>query len=196
MSKPAITHGDTWRCFVGVPIGDELRDELTRYVDRLKQPPEARSVRWVDAAGMHLTLAFLGSLAPDTIPAITKSLRDVARGHEPFAVPTGGVGAFPSPRDMRVLWYGVDDPGGRLASLAADVASRLRLDAAPFRPHLTLARSIAGGRGHVSMATLVGAAGEPPHGQISVDRIQLYRSHLGKGPARYEVLGTAALGTK
>ncbi len=195
---PAVADGrepETWRCFVGVPIGEQLRDDLSNYVARLREPPEARSLRWSDAAGWHLTLAFLGTVAPDALPAIERGLTAVARGRAPFSAATGGVGAFPSPRDMRVLWYGVDDSAGRLAALATDLAAALGLPPTAFRAHLTLARSREGRRGQVLMATLAGAAGEPPRGEISVDRLELYRSHLGHGPARYEVLARAAIGS-
>lgn len=186
---------DAWRCFVGVPIGDRLRDELSSYVARLREPPEARSLRWSDPAGWHLTLAFLGTVPRDALPAIERGLTATARGRAPFSVATGGVGAFPSPHDMRVLWYGVDDSTGRLAALAIDLAGTLGLPPTAFRAHLTLARSRDGRRGQVLMATLAGAAGEPPRGEITVDRLELYRSHLGRGPARYEVLASALMGS-
>jgi 2'-5' RNA ligase len=186
---------ETWRCFVGVPIGDELRDALSSYVARLQQPPEARSLRWSDPAGWHLTLAFLGPVRPDALPAIEHALRVVTRRCAPFSTATGGVGAFPSPRDMRVLWYGVDDLGGRLAALATELVAALGLPPARFRAHLTLARSREGRRGQVLMATLAGGAGDPPRGELRVDALELYRSHLGDGPARYEVLARAAFGS-
>ena len=186
---------DAWRCFVGVPIGETLRDDLSRYVERLREPPEARSLRWSDPDGWHLTLAFLGTVRPDALPAIERSLTATARGRAPFSVATGGVGAFPSPHDMRVLWYGVDDSAGRLTALALDLAAALGLPPSAFRAHLTLARSREGRRGQVLMATLAGAAGEPPRGEITVDRLELYRSHLGRGPARYEVLARAVIGS-
>jgi RNA 2',3'-cyclic 3'-phosphodiesterase len=193
MSSITTSHAEAWRCFVGVPIAEELREELDRYVERLKQPPEARSVRWVDAAGLHLTLVFLGSLTSDSLPAVKRALSDVAGRHTAFTVPTGGVGAFPSPHDMRVLWYGVNDSAGRLAALAGDLASALGIESSAFRAHLTLARSREGRRGQVLMATLTGGAGDPPRGEISVDHVELYRSHLGQGPARYEVLAATTL---
>jgi len=33
-----------------------------------------------------------------------------------------------------------------------------------------------------------------PAGQLAVERVVLYRSHLGAGPARYEILAAAPLG--
>lgn len=194
MSKPAGDPVADWRCFLGVPIGDELRSELASFVERLRQPPAAAALRWSEPTGWHVTLAFLGPTAPSSIAALKKALRPVAVSCMPFSVTSSGLGAFPSPRDMRVLWYGVHDPSGELGALAAAVSTCAGL--APqgvFRAHLTLARSKDSGRGTVAMGTVAADAGEPPRGVIRVDRIELYRSHLGKGPAQYEVLASLPL---
>jgi 2'-5' RNA ligase len=90
-----------------------------------------------------------------------------------------------------VAWYGVADPERRLAMLARDVAIAVGLEAAGrFRAHITLARARAE---PVDLrAWLAGA--EPPSGGLDVDRVDLMRSHLGRGPARYEVLESLPLG--
>ena len=109
-----------------------------------------------------------------------------AAGIGPFRVATGGLGAFPSPRRARVVWYRVLDPERRLESLARAVRRQLAIDdGGPFRAHLTLARARAE-RGAPLDEGLLTA--ELPEGEISVDRLVLYRSHLGRGPATYESL--------
>ncbi len=190
MSGAATDH---WRCFVGVPIGEELRGELAAYVARLRERPDARALRWSDPAGWHVSLAFLGSVSPEAIPAVTRALKGVAAAHTVFSAKSGGVGAFPTPRDMRVLWYGIDDAAGRLHSMASDVRAALLLEDAKFRAHLSLARSREAGRGTMSLGTIAGEAGDPPRGEIRVDRLELYRSHVSKGPAQYEVLASVPL---
>jgi 2''-5'' RNA ligase len=185
---------ETWRCFVGVPIGEELRSELASFVERLRKPPMAAALRWSEPTGWHVTLAFLGSVPPSSIAALKKALRPVAASCKPFSVTSSGLGAFPSPRDMRVLWYGVHDASGELGALAAAVSACAGLPPqGAFRAHLTLARSKEAGRGTVAMGTVAAEAGEPPRGVIGVDRIELYRSHLGNGPAQYEVLASLPL---
>ncbi len=185
--------GERWRCFVGVPIGMELCGELTAFVARMGERPEARSLRWTDAAGWHVTLAFLGSVSPDAIPSIRGAVAQVAARHHPFALATGGLGAFPSPRDMRVLWYGIDDAAGQLRTLAMEVGAALQMDAGAFRAHLTLARSKEQRRGSVGLITLAEEAGDGPRGVLHVEQLDVYRSHLSKGPASYEVLASLPL---
>jgi 2'-5' RNA ligase len=185
---------ERWRCFVGVPLGEELRSELRRAVAELRAaaPDAAQGLRWTEPDGWHLTLAFLGWVEPDEVEAIGRAVASVAAGRAPFEVSTGGLGGFPSRRQVRVLWYGLADHSPELDELAG--ATRLALgvdDGSPFRAHLTLARARAE-RGIALPETMWGMT--PPTGRIAVDRVILYRSHLSRGPARHESLAGARLG--
>jgi 2'-5' RNA ligase len=183
-----------WRCFVGVPIGQPLDRELRASLGPLKAATsaEADELRWIDPREWHLTLAFMGPTAESELPRLIEALTDVAANHAPFAIPTGGLGAFPSRREVRILWYGLLDRSRRLAELA--IAVRIAMDcdtASPFRAHLTLARA-KGDRG----VTVPAATWKVPvpAGQLAVEELILYRSHLGSGPATYETLASAPLG--
>jgi 2'-5' RNA ligase len=191
MSLPATER--PWRLFVAVPIGEDLRTDVAAAVARLRavDPEQDAAFRWTDPAGWHVTLAFLGSTPVDAVPRIVDAMSLAAAGVERFRLATGGLGAFPSPRRARVIWYRVLDRERRLASLAAAVRRELAMeDAGPFRGHLTLARARAE-RGAGPDADLLEA--DLPQGEIVVDRLVLYRSHLGRGPAQYESLAEAPL---
>ena len=179
---------ERWRCFVAVPIGESLRSGLAEAVEGWKG---GEDLRCTDPANWHLTLAFLGPTDPARVPSIEAAMDDVASAHGPMHLPTGGLGAFPSPGRARVLWYGVEDSAGELGALARDLRSELGIEVAgPFRPHLTLARAR---RQPVNLAPWLADA-SAPGGEVVVDRLQLMRSHLGRGPARYEVVGSAPMG--
>ncbi|MEX0625223.1 MAG: RNA 2',3'-cyclic phosphodiesterase [Chloroflexota bacterium] len=183
-----------WRCFVGVPIGEPLDNELRAALGALQAAAsvEADDLRWIDPQEWHLTLAFMGPIAESELPRLIEALNDVASNHAPFAIPTGGLGAFPSRREVRILWYGLADRSRRLAELA--IAVRIAVDcetASPFRAHLTLARA----RGDRGVAIPAATWKVPmPAGQLAVEQLVLYRSHLGAGPASYEILAAAPLG--
>ncbi len=186
--------GERWGCFVAVPIGEELRTRLAAYVDRLRRSPHADALRWADPGTWHVTLAFLGDTDAAATPALGRALAGVAGRHAAFRVTTGGIGSFPAGGRLRVLWYGIDDTHGRLEALAREVRAALHLDPepGPFRPHLTLGR-VGDGFGRPSLTELTRASAEPPTGYVEVDRVDLYRSHLSRGPARHELLATAPL---
>lgn len=181
---------ERWRCFVAVPIGDALRRDLRDAVERWRARSDLAGLRWSDPANWHLTLAFIGPTDPASVEPLTQALAEVAGGHAPMRLATGGLGAFPSRGRARVGWYGVGDPDRRLAALAREVAPAVGLDplAGRFRAHVTLARA------HDTPVDLRRWVEEPsPGGELAVDRLDLMRSHLGRGPAHYEVLATVPL---
>jgi 2'-5' RNA ligase len=97
-----------------------------------------------------------------------------------------------------VLWYGLTDADGVAASLAKGIRRTLSPmvpgldDGSPFRPHVTLGRAKAE-RGVDLVSWIAGRA--VPTGVVPLERVILYRSHLGRGPAHYEPLGGVTVGT-
>jgi 2'-5' RNA ligase len=181
---------ERWRCFVAIPLGEELRTDLAAAVDEWRARPDLAGLRWSDAASWHVTLAFLGSIEPAVVRDLKARLADAVDAHALVQRPTGGVGGFPSAARSRVAWYGVGDPDGALADLAGDVRRAAGVEDAAFRGHVTLARAR---RGPVDLRAWVQDA-DAPAGVLGVNRVQLMRSRLGRGPAQYEVLESFALG--
>lgn len=180
-----------WRCFVAIPIGDELRADLRAAVDAWRGREGLSGLRWADPDGWHVTLAFLGSIEAASVPGVVERVATVAAAHLSTRSATGGLGAFPNAARARVAWYGIEDGEGRLARLAAEVAMALGLDASqPLRPHVTLARAR---RDPVDLRSWLAAASAPA-GVLDVDRIELMRSTAGRGPARYDTLAAITLG--
>jgi 2'-5' RNA ligase len=182
-----------WRCFVAAPLGPSLRADLAAAVASWRREPPADALRWADPDGWHLTLAFLGTIAPDAVEAISRAIGEVTAAHRSMRIETGRLGAFHRAGSARTLWYGVADPDGSLADLAGDLARALGLAVAePYRPHVTLARSRQRPvdlRGWIETASV-----HAPPGHLDVAAIELVRSHLGAGPARYETLASFDLG--
>ena len=179
-----------WRCFWAVPLPDALRASLAQYVTDLQsQPGVDDEWRFTEADGWHVTLAFLGGTEPDSVEPMVSRVRAVVEGHAPFEVRAGGIGGFPSGRLRRVLWFGVRDDDSRLAALARDLRSAVGLELdQPFRPHVTLARSRDRRGAPVPMANA-----PAPAETIPVSEAVLFRSHLGRGPARYETVARISL---
>jgi RNA 2',3'-cyclic 3'-phosphodiesterase len=97
----------------------------------------------VPAAKIHLTLAFLGEVAPDRLDAV---LEAAAQARPPrFDLILDGVGSF---RAARVAWAGCGQMPADLARLHAALDGGLRargfsLDERRFAAHVTLVRKIA-----------------------------------------------------
>ena len=184
---------EAWRCFVAVPLDEALRSALAGAVAGLRAGHQELDAgwRWSQPDQWHITLAFLGATSPASRNQLEDALRRVATGCHAFWLPTGGLGVFPTPRAARVLWYGVDDPEGRLRQLAEELRREISPDApASFHPHVTLGR--ARHRHGSPVADLLRSA-RMPAGRLRVDQAVLFRSHLGGGPARYEALAVTPL---
>ncbi len=188
------------RLFVAVPLPDAAAGQVAEVVDRIRAEGLAgagRDVRWVRLDGLHMTLRFLGPTLDERLAAAIDSARRVAAHSAAFHVTLGGAGTFPSPERPRAIWIGLKAGTAELSALADAVDTELatagwRFDAKPFRAHLTLARSDGVAAGSVIGARLVELAAdlEIP---FEVDRIGVYESLTGGGPARYEAVDTISL---
>ena len=178
------------RLFVAVDPSEEARDAvadaLAPWLDAIP------GARWSARDGWHVTLKFLGATAEDQVDRVADLIVGAAADVTSFETRLGGLGAFPVRGPARVVWAGLDDRSGRLAGLALAIdgalAGSFPSERRPLHPHLTLARLDPARRlpdGFV--ATPV----EPV--AFAIDRARLYRSHLGGGPPRYELLATAPL---
>ena len=189
------------RLFVAVPIPEVVAARIGDVVGDVREGlgPDGQRVRWVQMEGLHVTIRFLGPTAPDRVDAVAAAVTAAAAVIErPFEVRIGGAGSFPDPARPRALWLGIRAGSDALGRLAAAVTTELAADGwaleeRPFRPHLTIARTDGVHAGAEAGQRLVAAAAELDLA-FDADRVVLYRSHLGRGPARYEALRSVVFG--
>jgi len=189
------------RLFVAVPLPAETTATIATLVDGIRAagvPGGGRDVRWVRLDGLHLTLRFIGPTPDDRVDAARGAVLAAAVVADPFDVSIGGAGVFPPSGRPRALWLGIREGDAALAALAREVDRALvdagwTLDPKPFRAHLTLARSDGVPAGGAIADRLVAAAADL-HLRFRAERIGLFESLTGGGPARYEPIETADLG--
>jgi len=187
------------RLFFAVPLPEPARRLVGEVMDRVQASvADGRAkIRWVNVEGLHLTLRFLGPTARERIEGLVSALDELAATTPAFPVVIARAGAFPNPARPRTLWLGIETGADRLAGLAADLESAVTADGSPlgtkpFAPHLTIARTDGLRAGGAAAAALREAADEL-EARFVADRVVLYESHLGRGPARYEAVHEAAL---
>lgn len=189
------------RIFIAAPLPAAAVAEIAALVDRVRAPGVpggGRDVRWVRLDGLHLTLRFLGPTLDDRIGAARAAVRTAGASFEPFDVEIGEAGTFPPGGRPRALWLGVRGGVEALAGLASEVERALvgagwPPETRPFRAHLTLARADGVAAGSRIGDRLMEAAAELRIG-ARVERIGLFESLTGGGPARYEPLELVELG--
>jgi 2'-5' RNA ligase len=183
--------------FIAVPLPDETRHSIEALVAGVRLAPEPapgerrdpHDVRWVRMDGLHVTLRFLGPTDPARLEDARAAVAAAAVGVRPFEVRLAGAGAFPNLGRPRVLWLGLGRGLAELNALTGRLASALAdhgwpHDDRPVRPHLTLARSDGVASGALVASRLIAAAAGLDHGWLA-DRIVLFESQTGGGPARY-----------
>lgn len=149
-------------------------------------------------APTHLTLAFLGDLPVETVPALEAQLRLELATVEPFRITARGMGAFPSATRPRIVWAGIADGAEALEGVAARVRGALDTlhipyDRKPFVPHVTVLR-VRSAQSQRFASVLLARPPEQVLGDRWVDGVDLKGSELGPSGAMHRTLARVPLG--
>jgi len=185
------------RLFTALEIPDAWRAAVAKASSELQRRSPV-ALRISPPSNTHLTVRFLGEVDDERVPALTAALH--ALRSQACELRLAPAGAFGGAR-TRVVWLGVEGDADCLASLVGALDEALAGVGFPaerqqWRPHLTLARV----RDRVSaperreLAQLVRTLEAPPAEPFSANTLDLVRSDLGNGPARYEILTRVRFG--
>ncbi len=127
------------RLFLEIPLPDGLKDRAIAIAEQFRPLVDATFVK---KDNLHLTLKFLGEVPEKKIPAIKDALSKISSPL--FELDISGVGTFPTPYSVRVLWFGA----GKGAKEFIELQKKLDVEIAPLKfppeksyvPHLTFAR--------------------------------------------------------
>jgi RNA 2',3'-cyclic 3'-phosphodiesterase len=187
------------RCFVAIELPEEVKTGLIRLQAKLKYATFT-PVKWVDPAGIHLTLQFLGDVDRDVTGLITEAIARGATGIAPFPLEVTGLGVFPGPSRVRVLWVGLAGELDSLLRLQKAVETNLQglgftPEARGFTPHLTLARvrDSASPQERQSLGELVTNTKFQVEFGFKVTSVNLMRSQLTPAGAIYSSISSVPL---
>jgi RNA 2',3'-cyclic 3'-phosphodiesterase len=193
ISDPDLLSG---RLFFAVPVPGPTRAPLEAILPEVARAlPRARIA---NAAGWHLTLAFLGQVRPESAAEVVRIGEAAVAGVPAANLWLDGAGGFPTSRRARVLWAGVGGEVEVLAALARTLADEcrragLRYEEREVHPHLTLARLSSPAplpEPTLKLVTEAAAAGAPWRAR----ELCCYRSTLSRSGARYQVVRRFPLG--
>jgi len=178
------------RSFIAIDLPEPVRRQIEAFVQELKKSDA--QVGWVRIEGIHLTLKFLGNIAPESIEEIKPALARAASQTAPIRIEPAGCGAFPTIKSPRVIWVGL---GGQISSLAelerrieaAMIPLGFKPEDRPFKPHLTVGRV----KGRLRLQALQQIL--LAHRDFTVEpfdaaEVVLYKSDLRPDGARYTPL--------
>jgi len=171
------------RLFVALDVPEAVRCMLAAWCTEVA--PEG--VRRVPAENLHMTLAFLGSRSVEEAAEVGALLAPVA-AWPVGSLATAGALWLP-PRNPGVLTVAIA-AGDGLGALRSSLVARLREAIAfeperrAFRAHVTVGRVPRGARVDAEKLD------PPPELAFDAPALTLYRSHTGRGGARYEALAS------
>ncbi len=178
------------RSFIAIELPDKLKLRLGQLEAQLKSDKQPW-VKWVNPNSIHLTLKFLGNIAPDKSSEVTRAMEEAAQEIPPFHLEIKVLGVFPNLKRVQVVWVGISGEVDKLSKLQQRIESNLaRLgfapESRPFTPHLTLARlrNQASSDERQRFGQLI-ADTKFEVGTIKVDAISLMRSQLTREGAIY-----------
>jgi 2'-5' RNA ligase len=171
------------RLFVAADIDDAAREACAHVAERLraKQWP----ARWVAPENYHLTVAFLGGVDDERVPAVIAAVRDAAARIDAFDVPLDTVGAFPNERRPRVAWIGPAVEVPAFAALCGAVREPLAaLGGFTFELHADAHVTVARSEGRIALPEIEPPSIEPQR----IGALALYESFTERTGARYVAL--------
>ncbi|HZU69344.1 MAG TPA: RNA 2',3'-cyclic phosphodiesterase [Ktedonobacteraceae bacterium] len=190
------------RTFIALELDESLRHFLGQVIDRLAR--QLPAVRWVDPAGIHLTLAFLGELSDEQLAAAEQAAAVAARQSIPFELRLKDLGTFGLPRHPRVIWMGIEESSGNLVRLHSTLNRELlqrgfEVDTRPFSPHLTLAR-VKQPLNPTELQTLqrllAGKESASSSSRQYIQHLSVMKSELSRSGAKYTCLQASVLGNQ
>jgi len=128
------------RAFIAITCPDELKKgilEIQKSINRFGR------MKLVEPENIHLTLKFLGNVDDNKLNKLVNTLNFISE-NEKFRISLRGIGAFPSPGYVRVIWVGVDKGSDKIRIIQKGIDKELSSHGFKkdkrFHSHFTLAR--------------------------------------------------------
>ena len=171
-----------FRAFISTDVGAN-----PEFIDLESALDQTRAdLKLVEPENIHITLKFLGDTEEELVEGIITAMQTAIEGIQPFTLKFVGMGAFPNPNYIKVIWVGMENVDNFVT-----IAKRLDTELKPlgfkpekrgFSPHLTVAR-VKSRRGKDDLQKLLSQYKTHEFGKVHVDNIRLKKSELTpKGP--------------
>ena len=175
------------RVFLGIPLSEDAREEIEIIAQNI------RGARWIPKENLHLTLNFLGELAPSRIEDLINSLNRIF--HPPTTLDLKGVGHFPPRGEVHTLWVGAAN-NEIILQLKKRIDFALRqleipVEQRKFIPHITIAR--VKGCDNSEIGRFIVENNLFKHVGMPVNEFHLYSSHKQHPFPEYRIEATFPL---
>jgi RNA 2',3'-cyclic 3'-phosphodiesterase len=183
------------RLFVALEIPSALRTNFAALMTDLRAldtESSAKKPSWTRPENLHVTLKFMGNVAPDKFDDIRAALAGV-RSERSVELRFSGLGFFPDAKRPRFVWASIA-ASQNLGAIAADIDRGVAGFGVPneqraFTAHLTLARCQHGAISS-SLRTTIQKDAARDFGGFRTNEFHLIESKLKSSGAEYTTLQT------
>lgn len=180
-----------WRLFVAVPVADEVKAAIADFFAGLDEPYRFKAAQ---PRFLHLTVRFFGDVIADEVPALEAKLAAACQRSEPFKLRAEGLGHF----DHRVLWVGLHGNLPALHRLVENVTAESctfgeHVEKRLFSPHITIGKAASHFFPRGKLEQWLTQRRSTAFGEWPVEHLELIRSVLAPGAAKYSRLAELPL---
>jgi len=183
------------RMFIAIDANEKVRNSLRPIQNRLEET--GADLKLVSSENIHMTLRFIGDVSESRIGLIEDTIDEVFT-FDSFEMSVEGLGVFPNPGFIRVIWAGVAKGTERLEKIREKLDSKLAelgfsSEDEEFTPHFTIAR-VKSGKAKDKLNSIINEKSEESWGTVKVNKIELKKSELTSEGPIYTTLAEAKLG--
>lgn len=199
MAEDRKSESQAYRLFVALPLPEKIKDEIEKAQAELRRALSEGCIRWARRDQFHLTLKFLGNVETQRMEELTHALRRACENFSPLKLRAEQIGFFPDARRPRVIWVGVNDEQEQLPLLQRAIEISVQefteeKSEDKFSGHVTLGRAKKIQRREAEiLAKLAADMAQRFFGEWTADKVELIRSELSSGGARYTTLAAIPL---
>lgn len=181
------------RGFIAFEVPLHVKVNLSKAIHTMSSKMDG--VKWVNDAGLHITLKFLGEIEEGMAGRIREGLAYLEEKYSPFTLVLGGVDAFPSKKKARVIVVGLKNGIDIVGNIFNDIENNLEelgfgREKRAYTPHITL------GRRKIPAPLLEKTIARVDEMEFLVDSMVMFRSTLTSKGALYDPVWKIKLGGK
>lgn len=171
------------RAFLAVDLYEELIEKAFGVQNILKESDAA--VKYVEEQNLHFTCKFFGEISEKRKDKISTTVKETLPDYSPFKINVKGIGVFPHPGYVKVIWLGLEDAQyfSQLIKNLDYKFSKLGFKKErSYVPHLTIGR-VKSAKNKEALTARIKELEDVDIGTMKVDKLLLKKSELTpKGP--------------